>query len=323
MIASARSRRAAGPVARPAAFLRLCIALLAFAHVAGRATAQCPTFSSAADYGAVQDSALIEISGLAASRANPGVLWAHNDSGDTARVFALGYNGARLGEFAFSGAAAVDWEDMSLGPGPLAGQDYLYMADIGANAATRPNVVIYRAAEPAVNATAPPTTGTLTGIDAITLTYPDALSHDAEAMFVDPVTGDIFIIAKIIAATAKVYRKPAPHATGSSVLQEVATAPVGAPLVTGADIAQDGSEIIVRTYGSVKHWDRAPGQTVAQALGAVPCDMPKATEPQGEAIAFAPKACGYFTVSEGVSPMIHFFARPGFCAAGEAWMRLE
>src|SRR5262245_877881 len=45
----------------------------------------CKLFSSPAPVGQVQNIELIEISGLAASRTRPGVVYAHNDSGDSAR----------------------------------------------------------------------------------------------------------------------------------------------------------------------------------------------------------------------------------------------
>ena len=43
--------------------------------------------------GTVMAPATREASGIVASRKNPGVLWVHNDSGDTARLFALSYTG--------------------------------------------------------------------------------------------------------------------------------------------------------------------------------------------------------------------------------------
>ena len=100
--------------------------------------------------GTVANPAIDELSGLAQSRAHPGVLWANNDSGDTARVYALGTDGADLGTVSVSGATAVDWEDLALGPGP-GGTDHLYVGDTGgagtpANA--RPTVTVYRFPEP-------------------------------------------------------------------------------------------------------------------------------------------------------------------------------
>src|SRR5205085_11138386 len=46
--------------------------------------------------GTLADPALVEASGVVESRARSGVLWVHNDSGDTARVFAITKAGATV-----------------------------------------------------------------------------------------------------------------------------------------------------------------------------------------------------------------------------------
>ena len=74
---------------------------------------------------------LNEISGVVESRTRTGVLWVHNDSGDTARIFAIGLDGRTLGTFGLAGIQARDWEDLAAGPGPVAGRRYLFVGDIG------------------------------------------------------------------------------------------------------------------------------------------------------------------------------------------------
>lgn len=59
--------------------------------------------------GRVEAEAAVELSGLALSRAQPRVLWAHNDSGDRARVFAVTTGGRLLATFGVSGAESLDW----------------------------------------------------------------------------------------------------------------------------------------------------------------------------------------------------------------------
>ena len=68
----------------------------------------------AAVTGTVQTAEAPELSGLVLSRSQPGVLWAHNDSGDRARVFALRPNGSVLADLDVPGAEAVDWEDIAI-----------------------------------------------------------------------------------------------------------------------------------------------------------------------------------------------------------------
>ena len=135
--------------------------------------ADCPTYDPGRQTGTVQSGAVTEASGLAASRRNDGVLWTHNDSGDSARAFAMDTQGKHLGAYTLSGANALDWEDMAVGPGPTAGTSYLYLGDIGDNASFRGSVKVYRVAEPSVSVGQPPVSGTIVGAESITLRYPD------------------------------------------------------------------------------------------------------------------------------------------------------
>lgn len=87
----------------------------------------------------LQDPRITESSGVAAG---PGVLWTHNDSGDSARFFALDRRCRTLATYSVVGARATDWEDMARGAGAL------WFGDIGDNASTRSGVVVYRVPEP-------------------------------------------------------------------------------------------------------------------------------------------------------------------------------
>ena len=53
-----------------------------------RVAESCPVFAPPETVATVADDRLDEISGIIASRRNPHVWWVHNDSGDTARIFA-------------------------------------------------------------------------------------------------------------------------------------------------------------------------------------------------------------------------------------------
>jgi hypothetical protein len=261
--------------------------------------------------GTLTDSALVEISGIAASARNPGTLWAHNDSGDSARLFAVAESGATRVRYTIAGASARDWEDLALGPGPVAGQPYLYIGDIGDNGRSRSSVVVYRVAEPTVTGSG---TQTLAGAAALTLRYPDG-ARDAEALFVDPRTGELHVIAKSgTGGAVGVYRAPANLPAGSvTVLSRVGTVTLPSGLanaVTGAAISADGKAIAVRTYGAVRLWSRDDNQTVATALAAAECRGPVPAESQGEAITFRPDALAYYTVSEGGRADLHRFDAP-------------
>src|SRR4051794_26215639 len=190
-----------------------------------------PSFTTAVQQGNIQSSLVVEASGIVASRANPNVLWTHNDSGDSARVFAMTTAGANLGTYSISGAGAVDWEDIDVGPGPVAGQQYLYIGDIGDNGLSRSSVSIYRVPEPTVSDLQTPSNTIVLGAVRLILVYPDA-RRNAESMFVDPATRDIYIISKENNLN-RVYRAPYPQSTtGTNTLQLMTTFSTGATLLT-------------------------------------------------------------------------------------------
>jgi hypothetical protein len=194
--------------------------------------------------GTIQNGAINETSGIAASRVNPNVLWIHQDSGAAATVYAITPAGAQLGAYSVTGAGATDWEDIAVGPGPTAGAQYLYIGDIGDNDAVHPSVAVYRVPEPAVSDTQSAVTTSLSGAAKFTFTYPDG-PRDAESLFVDPLSRDLYIISKRD-ATKHVYRAPYPQSTsGPTVLELVTTLP-NAAWITAADISPDGGAIIMR-----------------------------------------------------------------------------
>jgi hypothetical protein len=256
----------------------------------------------------VAQPALVEASGVAESRENDGLIWAHNDSGGNPELFALGMDGSDRGRWAVPGATAQDWEDMARGPGEQ-GVDRLYMADIGDNNAQRANVVVYRGTEPEVPAGA--AGGTVEDVEALTLTYADG-PRDAETLLSDPVSGDLFVVSKQLVGRTGAYRIPAGAEPGGT-LTMARVADVGvdpATLVTGGDVSLDGSVVALRTYTGVLLFQRADDETVSDALAGTPCQAPAPTEVQGEALAFDPDGRGYVTISEGANPAINHFRLP-------------
>jgi hypothetical protein len=256
--------------------------------------------------GQVESAALSETSGAVASRVNAGVLWAHNDSGDSARVFAMTTSGEHLGWFTLTGASATDWEDMSVGPGPQAGQSYLYIGDIGDNNKARSSIVVYRVPEPNVDISRPPGDGqSLGSVETLVLQYPDG-AHDAEALAVDPATGDIVIVTKELSGQSGVYVRSASSSTTILSARDPIQLGFGT-LVTGASVAPDGTAVALRTYGSVLVFPRPGGAVLDAAFRSSLCTGASAAEPQGESIAVTANGRGYVTISEGSQPPINRF----------------
>jgi hypothetical protein len=258
--------------------------------------------------GEVATPAATELSGLALSHSQRGVLWTHNDSGDVARVFAVTTRGRVLAELSVPNALAVDWEDIAVGPGP-SGRAALYIADIGDNAGARPNVVVYRVKEPRVagggagGATAP--------ARALALRYPDG-AHDAEALLASPSTGALFIVTKDYSGKAGVYLAAHAQPGATTTLRRVGAVSLGGgDAVTAGDVSADGRTIALRSYFRAFAWSRRRGESIAGALKRRPCvaDADLFDEGQGEALALGRDGRAFYTVPEGARPDIRRYTR--------------
>ena len=203
----------------------------------------------------IKDKSMSESSGLVASRTTPGAYWTHNDSGDGPLIYAFDTRGDSLGAFRVNGAQARDWEDIAAGPGPQANRSYLYIGDIGDNDAVRPEVIVYRVAEPALSAATRKFTkkspGSTEAAEAIRLKYPDG-KHDAEALLVHPRTGNIYIVTKVVIANAGVYEAVAPFRAGQSItmrgIGEVHVPSIFGGVITGGSISPDGRRVALCDY---------------------------------------------------------------------------
>ncbi len=270
-----------------------------------------PEFGKQVDLGLIEHDPITEASGIAASRMNPDVLWTHNDSGGSASVYAFNAQGQHLGVYSIAGANNRDWEDMAMGPGPVDGQQYLYIGEIGDTDLQYDLKYIYRIPEPTVNSSQLPVSRTITGVERIAFRYPDG-RRDAETLMVDPLTKDIYIVSKW-EANVKVYRAPYPQSTTDPIiLDHVAT--LNLFLVVGGDISPSGFEILIKTYTNVYYWRLTPGQAPWEIFVDEPSILPYNMEPQGEAICWMPDGMGYYTVSEEMGDIpahLYFYPRLG------------
>jgi hypothetical protein len=274
--------------------------------------AQTPKFGNRVDCGLIAYDQISEASGIAASRRNPGVLWTHNDSGDKNRLFALNMKGKHLGVYTIAGAAARDWEDIAIGPGPVEGQHYLYIGDIGDNGREYEYKYIYRIQEPKVDSSQAPVDTTLFGAETIAVFYP-LVNYGAEALMVDPLTKDIYILTKGD-TSSHVFRAAYPQSTKRGTrLEQMAMLRLG--WVVGGDISPSGDEILVKTYPAIYYWARSPGQNLWQAFEKAPVMLPYILEPQGEAIGWKAGGNGYYTIGEefrGIPARLYFYPRESF-----------
>lgn len=240
------------------------------------------------------DGDVTESSGLAASRRNPGLIWTHNDSGDRPRLYCLTRKATTCGTWQVTGASAFDWEDMAAGPGPTAGEPYLYVGDIGDNRQARDEIAVYRLVEPAAPSPRAGVVVPTSPADRLELRYEDG-RHDAEALLVHPRSGDLYVITKDFAGGA-VYKASA----GTSILRRIADLEIGlGDVVTGGDIAPDGTRVAVSTYGRGFEMTLPVGaRSFDDVWKQRPRPVELAARSQGESIAYRLDGDALLTTSE-------------------------
>lgn len=280
--------------------------------------ASCMRHGDSVITGEVRDKDATEISGLAMSRQQPGLLWAHNDGdGKNLELFAMARDGSGFREFKVGGLDLTDVEDISMGPGPDPSLDYLYLADTGDNPNDRKEVQVIRLPEPSLDAgqeIAPE------DIEVFRFEYDDDDPHDAEAIMVDPRTGDIIIVTKHgpDERHTRVYQsRPNLDPVGINILDEVLRDEDASWLkgsAVAADISADGSKVgILFKDEATRTWEREPGESIADVLRRPACQSPSAPGQQ-EALAFTADGRGYYLIPEGRNANISFVAERASCA---------
>ncbi len=247
----------------------------------------------------LQDTSINELSGLAASRKYPGLLWGHNDSGDVARIFAINPKGETVATVDFDGLEARDWEDIA-----FAGE-WIYVAEIGDNFAVNENIVIYRLREPKLNPDKLNQEITLKSAqwETMTLSYPDG-ARNAESLAATP-DGRLLIVSKDTKGS-NFYQLKRPWSAGQvatldKIFDNVQFGATGwlTKLVTGADLSPDGRELTLITYAQLYQFDLArPYDFKSLQLG-----KPRVRElpplKQAESVCYSADGRGLWVSSEG------------------------
>ncbi|MBD1392685.1 hypothetical protein [Mucilaginibacter glaciei] len=265
--------------------------------------------------GRLQDKAMDEISGISASGVNQDVYYVHNDSGDTSRFFAITADGKLRSTIYYKADATTngvyDCEDIAVGPGPVKGKSYVYLGDIGDNAANRNYVTINRVEEQ--NSWDKDSIAHATQAS-LYLKYPFG-ARDAEAMMVDPVEKLLYIVTKRY-DSVEVYTTPLNFKAKDTVTLSFHGRLFFKGIkpfkwITAGDISKKGDEILLKSYEKIYYWERKPGEHIWETLQRAPLEPTYKQEKQGEAIGFTPDGRGYYTTSEGVYSPIYYYPAPG------------
>ncbi|WP_236244904.1 WD40 repeat domain-containing protein [Streptomyces sp. CC210A] len=238
--------------------------------------------AAAADDGdgfTLKDPRITESSGLAASRAHPGVYWTHNDQ-DEPRVFAVdSRTGETVATVTLRGVGKPrDMEAVSVGP-----DGHVYVGDIGDNLnGSWPHVWIYRFPEPERLRDQV--------VDAVqyTVTYEDG-PRDAEALMVHPKTGRVYIASKNEDGGG-LYEGPAKLSPqGRNVFRRVGEV----PWVTDGAFSPDGTRLVLRSYFSARGYAWEDGRLGADERVRGPI------QPQSESVTYTADGSALLFGSEG------------------------
>jgi hypothetical protein len=201
---------------------------------------------------------LSEVSGICASRSQPGVFWVHDDSNNAASIYAINAAGALLQRYDLS-TTNGDWEDICLGPGP--GGDCIYIGDIGDNGSVRSDCHLLRVVEPTVPAT--PQAPIALTFEAFYFTYPGG-AQNCESLLIDWGSGTPYLVEKT-GGTVRVHKFPMPLSTawtaGSPTTLVPVTSTITGNSLTGGDASLDARRVILRNGGAATEYARPQGAT--------------------------------------------------------------
>lgn len=231
----------------------------------------------------INDERITESSGLALSRQHEGIFYTLNDGEGEPEIFALDENGEVVATIVAGQAPAVDTE--AIATGPLG----IYIGDIGDNEKSHDVVTVFYIEEPAE------LTDTRLGWNRFRFEYEDG-PHDAEALLVEPSTGQIYVVTKDPEGGA-IYAAPEEPLTGGdnlNTLTRVADAP---PMITDGTFLPDGSAAVIRSYDRAYVIDPTTGE-VSRTIG-----LPR--QKQGESLAVSADGKLLYAGSEGSGSVVY------------------
>ena len=299
------------PSPRPAGSLLACVLAFALAPM----LAGCDQPGALPDTqiaGLMLDGQLDEVSGIAASQREDGLLWAIDDSGKPANLYAISHRGNRLATFKIEGVEKTDWEDIA--SFELDGKPYLLIADTGDNGGIRKTLSLHVVEEPQDIKAG----GILKPAWSIQFRWPDG-ARDCEAVAVDAERNQILLITKK-RQPPQLYTLPL-RATDNKKAPKTLTARLAGTLagvpqakanerrdnpamarlrsqVTAAGINPQRDAIAVMTYANLLVYPREANDSWAQAVARPPLVVPMTLLPQPEAVAFSRGGKGIYATGE-------------------------
>ncbi|MGB8019831.1 MAG: hypothetical protein WCF04_01225 [Candidatus Nanopelagicales bacterium] len=229
-----------------------------------------------------------EVSGITLSRLHENVLWATNDSGGGAYLYALDTSTCRIrATLRLLDTPARDHEALAAGQ-DAQGRDVIWVGDIGDNQGGWPYARIHKVIEPRRLADADVTVTTYR------FTYPGG-AVNAEAMMAAPDSEQLWVISKE-SAGGGIYALPSPMSDSRTPMTAKRVGDARA-LITDAAMAPNGKRYVVRDYFSGEVFSGTPPGE-AEARFRLP------VQPQGEAVTWTADSRSLLVASEGSADLI-------------------
>ena len=214
------------------------------------------------------DSRITESSMLARSVEHDDVWWTANDSGDSARIFAVDKTGRTVAEVTYDGPAR-DVEAMAIGSNKR-----IYVGDIGNNLKDQKTFTIYSLPEPEE------LEDQKVKVRSYRFRYPDG-PHNAETLLINPQTNRLYVVTKEFSG-AGIYAAPTPDEMSRTEVNDLERIGKAPAIITDGTFTPDGRRVLLRSVDSltVLSWPalkttgtaKLPTQIVGESLAMGPDD---------------------------------------------------
>ncbi|MBD0707281.1 MULTISPECIES: WD40 repeat domain-containing protein [unclassified Streptomyces] len=245
----------------------------------------------------IEDSRITESSGLAASRAHPGIYWTHNDQ-DAPLIYGVdSRTGETVATLTMKGVGTPrDMEAIAVGP-----DGDIYVGDIGDNLdGTWDHVWIYRFPEPKV------LKDQTVSAKQYVVKYADG-PRNAEALMVHPKTGRVYIASKKQSGGGLYAGPERLSASGTNVFRRIGEV----PWVTDGAFSPDGGRLTLRGYFSAEEYAWKEGGTGGGSLDGEGKHVPVPFQGQAESVTYTRDGAALMFGSEGKRSRVLRVDSPG------------
>ncbi len=195
----------------------------------------------------VEDGEISEASGIALSRRQNDALWLHNDSGDSARLFLVGFDGKTRAIVTLNVERPIDWEDMCSFEAD--GEKWLLIGDTGDNGRIRSKTEraceLLLIKEPEIKpGNKSPVLVKADVVSRIEFQFPEG-PEDCESLAVDTQSNEILLLTKSVPQKCQLFRLPLSTTTGRRKLTAEPIASLAVPFATSMDVSADNQSLVI------------------------------------------------------------------------------